>query len=176
MTRVGQILRKQFIDDLTADLVGHSNAFLLSYSRMNGNAIGDLRKNLQKAGAKMLVSKNRIAGIVLNNIGKEDLVNRIGEQTAFVVSSKDSVEISKILVNYAKDRDVLTIKGGILEGRVLTQADVIRLSELPPREVLQSQLLAMIQAPVSRLMAAMNAKTRDVLSILKQYSEKKGGN
>jgi large subunit ribosomal protein L10 len=176
MTRVGQVFRKQFVDDLTEDLENSSNAFLLSYSKLNGNAIGDLRKNLQKAGARMVVSKNRIAGLVLRNMGKEALAGAIKDQTAFVVSDQDSADISKILVNYAKGFELLRVKGGLLEGRVLNEAEVQRLSDLPPRGVLRAQLLGIIQAPITRLMGAMNAKTRDLLSILKQYSEKRGGN
>lgn len=176
MTRVGQVFRKQFVDDLTGDLGNNPNAFLLSYSKMNGNAIGELRKNLLKAGARMVVSKNRIAALVLKNMGKEDLAGAIEDQTAFVVSGKDAVDISKILVNYAKDFEFLKVKGGLLEGRILNKEDVQRLSDLPPRGVLQAQLLGIIQAPITRLMGAMNAKTRDLLSILKQYSEKRGGN
>lgn len=176
MKRVGQILRKQFVDGLSADLDNNQNAFILSYSSMNSNAIGDLRKNLNKAGAKMVVTKNRIASLVLKNLGKDDLIESIGDQTAFVVSNEDSVEVSKILVDFAKGFEGLKVKGGLLEGRVLDSSDVVNLSELPPKEVLQAQLLAMIQAPITRLMGAMNAKTRDLLSILKQYSEKMGGN
>ena len=175
MTRVGQILRKQFVDGLSYDLDHHETVILVSYSAMDSNVIGTLRKIIVKSGAKMVVSKNRIASLVLKNSGNDDLAKNIGEQTAFIVSNNDSLELSKILVDFAKDYERFQVKGGLQEGRILDQADFIHLSSLPSKDVLQAQLLGIIQAPVTRLMGALNAKTRDLLSILKQYSEKMGG-
>ena len=81
-----------------------------------------------------------------------------------------------MIMEFSKDLDNVNVQGGVLDGRTLNEGDVKRLSDLPPREVLLSTLLGTIQAPLTRLAGALNAKSRDLLSILKQYSEKKGGN
>ena len=71
---------------------------------------------------------------------------------------------------------IVCIAGGLLEGKELNKNDVKKLSDLPSREVLLSMLLSTIQSPLTRLAGALNAKTRDLISVLKQLSEKKGGN
>jgi large subunit ribosomal protein L10 len=62
-----------------------------------------------------------------------------------------------------------------LQGAFLAKEDVSRLSDLPSREVLLAKLLSLMQSPATKLAYILNAKSRDLLSILKQYSEKKGG-
>lgn len=175
MTRVGEIFRDSLVKRLRKGLDSNANAFIVNYSRMAGPKINDFRKSLKKAGASVIVSKNSIARIALKDIQQESLTTDLSDQTAFVLSNGDSAEISKILVKFSKDFENLKVKGGLLEGRALKGDDVKRLAELPSRPVLQAQLLGIIQAPISRLMNAMNAKSRDLLSILKQLSEKRGG-
>ena len=84
--------------------------------------------------------------------------------------------VSKALFKFAEGCDGVQIRGGVLDGAVLTQTDIKRLADLPAKEVLQAQLLGTMIAPLTRLAGSLNAKTRDLLSILKQLSEKKGGN
>ena len=124
----------------------------------------------------MYVSKNSLASLALKDLEREKLAESIDGQTAFIWSDSDSVEISKILVEFAKDIDTVSVSGGLLEGKILDKDDVKRLSDLPSREILLSMLLSAIQSPLTRFAQALNAKTRDLLSVLKQLSEKKGGN
>lgn len=174
MTRVGQLFREQLVGNIKSNAEKNSNVFLLSYSRLSGNTINTLRKDLKKNGATMSVAKNALARLALKEIEGEELVGEVGNQTAFVWTDADSVEVSKILVNFAKECETFAVKGGLLEGRVIKESDVKRLSDLPSRQVLLAMLLGTIQAPVTRILGAMNAKSRDLLSILKQLSEKKG--
>jgi len=176
MKRVGQMFREQLTSNIKTGIDGSSSVFLLSYSNLSGAQINELRKNLKQAGADVFVSKNSVARIALKDLKHEGLAEHITEQTAFVWGNTDSVEISKVLMHFSKDLKQFSVQGGLLEGRMIEKQDVLKLSELPSREVLLAQLLSTIQAPISRLMGAMNAKSRDLLSILKQYSEQKGGN
>ncbi|MCA9400707.1 MAG: 50S ribosomal protein L10, partial [Candidatus Omnitrophica bacterium] len=152
------------------------NVFLVSYSKLDALKITELRRTLKNAKAQMYVSKNRIAKLVLKDLEKEGLVGKVSDQSAFVWSNSDSVEVSKILVEFAKTEETVTVQGGVLEGRVITEDEVKKLSDLPSKDVLFAMLLGTIQAPLTRLAGALNAKSRDLLSILKQLSEKKGGN
>lgn len=175
MKKVGQLFRENFVSHIKENVNSNNNVFLLSYSQLSGEKLSDLRKNLSNAGANMYVSKNSIAQLALKELEKEPLSQVIEGQTAFIWSSSDSVEISKILVEFAKGIDSVSVSGGLLEGKILSKDDVKKLSELPSREVLLSMLLSVIQSPLTRLAQALNAKTRDLLSVLKQLSEQKGG-
>lgn len=176
MKKVGQILRENLVDQVTEGVDKNKNVFIFTYSNVSSFQIGELRKKMKQAGADVYVSKNAIAQIALKNLKHDVLAERIKGQTAFVWTSADSAQISKILVGFAKECEQVKLQGGLLEGKILEQNDIKKLSDLPSREVLLAQLLGTIQAPVTRIMFCMNAKSRDLLSILKQYSEKKGGN
>ena len=173
MKRIGQVYRESLSDCIKDGIKNNSGVFLMSYSNLSSLQVSDLRKNLKKVGADMQVSKNSIARRSLIDLEFEGLASQIAQQTAFIWGNKDSVEISKVLVKFTETAENINIQGGLLEGRVLNKEDVKVLSDLPSRQVLLSSLLGTIQSPLTRLLHAMNAKTRDLLSILKQLSEKK---
>lgn len=177
MERVGKIFRKGLSDGIKQGVENNSSVFVFSFSALSATKMNSLRKGLRKVGAKVVVSKNRVAKIALKEIQHEALGENVNGQTAFVFSDQDSVAVSKALLDFAKSCEGLLVQGGLLDGNILRKEDVKRLADLPPKEVLQAKLLGLISAPITRLYSALNAKSRELLSILKQLSEKKeGGN
>ena len=175
MKKVGQIFRESLIDQIKQGVTNNDSLFLLTYSRLSAPKISDLRKDLRIAGAKMYVSKNSVARLALKDLQKEDLAQKILGQSAFIWCNTDSSAISKILIKFAKESDSILLQGGLLQGKVIQKEDIKKLSELPSKEVLLAMLFGTLQSPLSRLAGALNAKTRELLSILKQLSEQKGG-
>lgn len=176
MEKVGKILRSSLLKGIK-DGVQHNQAvFLMSYSAVSSAEMDTLRKNLHRVGASIHVPKNRVAKLALKELENETLAKTIKGQTAFIWTSADAVTVSKALVKFAEKFETVKINGGLLDGALLEKGDVKRLSDLPAKEVLQAKLLGLLNAPASRLLNALNAKSRDLLSILKQYSEQKGGN
>lgn len=176
MKRVGQLYREKLVSQIKEGIDGSSSVFLFRYSNISSGKINALRKNLRTSGASMFVSKNSIAKVALKELEIEKLSESVEGQTAFIWTNHDAVEISKILTEFTKECAEASVPGGLLEGRVLSQAQVVELSELPSKEILLAMLLAAIKSPLTRFASALNAKTRDLLSVLKQLSEKKGGN
>lgn len=176
MTKVGQVIRQALVKNIKSRVEKNEMTFVMTYSKVSASRMGTLRKKLKKIGADVHVSRNRIARIALKELNQATLADTIAGQTAFIWTNADAVAVSKELVKFSKECETAQIKGGLLTGGFLSREDVNRLSELPSREVLLSQLLGVMIAPIQRLFSACNAKSRDLLSILKQYSEKKGGN
>jgi large subunit ribosomal protein L10 len=176
MKKVGQIYRESLVNRVKKGVTENDNMFLLSYSEVSGLQMSDLRKSLRQAGASVCVTKNSVVRLALKEIEQEELSQRISGQTALVWGGNDSAEVSKVLVDFMKTSENTAVQGGLLQGRILEQADIKKLSELPSREVLLATLFAAIQSPLTRFAGALNAKTRDLLSVLKQLSEQKGGN
>ncbi len=175
MKKVGQLFREKLVSQIKEGIDNNSNVFLFRYSNVSGGKIDDLRKTLKNSGARMFVSKNSIAKIALKDLEHETLCENIEGQTAFVWADTDAVEVSKILMGFTKECKTASVQGGLLEGKVISQAQVLSLSELPSKEVLLAMLLAAMKSPLTRFASALNAKTKDLLSVLKQLSEKKGG-
>ncbi len=175
MKRVGRLFRENLVSQVKEGLEKRNNVFMVSYSRVSGPQMNTLRKGLKSAGAHFYISRNSMAELALKSLNREKLSSKINGQTAFVFSDADSLEVSKVLIKFTKECDGLIIQGGLLEGALLEKSDVERLAELPSRTVLLTMLLRTLNTPVTRLARALNAKTRDLLSILKQLSEQKGG-
>ncbi len=176
MKRVGQVYREKLVNRIEDALENNKSVFLLNYSQLSGAKMNDLRKNLKSAGADVYVSRNAIARLALKNLKQESLADRVNGQTAFIWTRSDAVAIAKILVKFVEGCESATVPGGLVEGQILEQHDVKKFSKLPSREILLAMLLGTIQSPVSRLAGVLNAKSRELLSILKQLSEKTGGN
>ena len=175
MGKVGEIFKQGLLKSVKNGISENQGTFVISYSSLTASQMDDLRKSMKDLGAKIYVSKNRIAKIALKDLECDDVVGGAQAQTAFAWTNEDIAAVSKALVKFEKDFESVEIKGGLLDGAILKQADVKRLADLPSKEVLQAQLLGTIIAPLTRLAGALNAKSRDLLSILKQLSEKKGG-
>ncbi len=175
MTKVGTIYREGLAKHIKSSVTSRSSTFVINYSGVSGPQMNTLRKEMKKKGAKVFVSRKSISGIALKELKFDQLADSLNGQTAFIWADSDSSEVSKALVNFAKECKGVSIVGGVLQGAVLHKDDVQVLSDLPSREVLISQLLGVLQAPLSRLAGALNAKTQELLSILSQLSEKKGG-
>jgi len=173
--KVGHLLRRNLIENIKGSVEERSNAFLISYSSLSGSQMNDLRKDLKRLGAQMFVSRTRLARLALKEIEQEEFSSVLSGQTAFVWSNADAVTVSKLLVDFTKKNDNVSVRGAVLDGAFLPDQDIKRLADLPSREVLLSQLLSAILSPITTLAGHLNAKSRDLLSILKQLSEKKGG-
>ena len=172
MKKVGQLFRENLVSHVKNGIEKKTSTFVLSYTRVSGPQMNTLRKGLRSVGADFYISRNSIAAIALKDLNYEKLSQRISGQTAFVFSDGDSVQVSKTLIKFVKEYEGLAIQGGLLDGAILEKKDVEKLSELPSREILLTMLLRTLNTPMTRLARALNAKTRDLLSILKQMSER----
>ncbi|MFP4472321.1 MAG: 50S ribosomal protein L10 [Candidatus Omnitrophota bacterium] len=176
MGQVGQIIRESIASQIKEGVGNHQVTFVVNFSSVKGTQMDALRQNMRDLGVGVQVTKKRIARLTLKEMEMESLADVIGpEQTAFAWSSADSVSVAKALTDFAKDCEGFDIQGAVLDGTVLAQEEIKRLADLPAKEVLQAQLMGTILAPLTRLAGALNAKSRDLLSILKQLSEQKGG-
>lgn len=176
MEKVGKIFRDSLIGEIKTNVEKNATTILLSYTEVSSSKMDSFRKDLRRLHAQMYVSKNRIAQIALEKASQKKLSAEVSGQIAFIWSNNDAAVISKAIVKFAKDCAGVKVKGGIISGIILQQEDVQRLADLPAREVLQAQVLRAMLAPLTRFAYILNAKSQDLLSILKQLSEKKGGN
>ncbi|HOD12473.1 MAG TPA: 50S ribosomal protein L10 [Candidatus Omnitrophota bacterium] len=172
MKKVGRLIRESVSEKIRQNVKDRGTTFLFSYDKMSSPKMSDVRKALSAVGAKVYVSKNRVAKKALEEIKFSSLIGDVKSQVAFVWSDKDSVEIAKVLVKISKANEAVNIRGGVLDGKTVAQNDIQRLSDLPSRDVLLTMLAQSIQSPLSRLLNALNANTRDLIYILKQLSDK----
>lgn len=171
MIKVGTLYRQKMASSVKEGVEKKSSTFVVSYRGISSAKMNILRKDLRRKKAEVLVSKTSVTRIALKEVNQANLADTIDGQTALILSNSDASEVSKVLVNFAKSYEGFIVRGGVLDGAFLSQAEVNTLSELPSREVLLAKLLGTMAAPISRFAGALNGKTRDLMSILKQKSD-----
>ena len=174
MIKVGKLFKERMAASVKEGVKAKSNTFVVSFRGISSAKMDNLRKDLKRKKADVLVSKTSVSRIALKEAQLESLSQGLQGSTALVLSNADASEISKILVKFAKDFEGFVVQGGVLDGAVLNPDQIKTLSDLPSREVLLAKFMGTCNAPLTRFAGALNAKTRDFMSILQQKSESSG--
>lgn len=122
------------------------------------NVVDDtiLRRDLRNVNAKCSIIKNNITRRALSECGIEGLDDKLVGPTAVVISQEDYLEASKVIYKFSKDNEYYTIKGGIIEGKVMSAEEIITLAKLPSRETLLSMLAGALLGNISKVAVALN--------------------
>ncbi len=127
----------------------------------------ELKKQLRGVDAKTKVVKNRMLNLICDDL------DTITGPTTMICGSTDVVEVAKILRKFSEETEKPAIKGGVLEGSVLSAEDVLALSKLPGKKELQAKLVGTLAAPMTQVVGVMNQKVCSLLYVLNAVSEKK---
>src|SRR5687768_17487962 len=135
--------KQKVVADLTDRLESTETLIVADYRGLTMPQIDDLRTELLKHGAKFTVVKNTLTRRAAEAAGAESLLALLEGPTAiaFLETDGDPVAVAKALGAAARATRVLEVRGGVLEGRVITPADVESLAKLPPFEQLRSQVV-----------------------------------
>ena len=116
-----------------------------------------MRADFRKNNLKYQVIKNTTLSIVFKDLGVEGAADQFKGPTAIAYSTEDMIASAKLMKQYADKFDKLSIKGGVLEGKVISAADVEALASIPSKEVLYSQLVYTLISPITKLAMAIKA-------------------
>jgi large subunit ribosomal protein L10 len=145
------------VAEITTRLKASSTAVLADYRGMTVGQMRDLRSKLRDGNVEMLVVKNTLARRAAKAAGYEPLSAELVGPIAMVFAADDVSAPARILNDFIRANRKMAIKGGLLEGQVITADTVTELADLPSREVLLSRLLGAMQAPLSSLASVLQA-------------------
>ena len=164
--------KREAVADLSLRLGRMSNAILTDHRGLTVAELEELRRSLRAGGIDYVVVKNTLARRASDEAGIPQLSSILVGPTALAIGYDDLSAPARILVEYARGhRRAEMVKGGIAEGQVLSPEEVRQLAELPSREVLMSQLLGVIEAPVAQLVQVLQAPLQDLLGLLSAKAE-----
>lgn len=149
--------KQEAVDVVTAKLRESATTVVADYRGLNVSQVTELRKQLRDAGIEFQVLKNTLLRRATAAAELSELDEVLTGPTAIAFSTDDVVAPAKILNDFAKKNEALKIKGGVVEGRVVSVEEVQALAELPSREGLLSMLLSVLQAPVRNFALAVKA-------------------
>ncbi len=165
--------KASIVSDLSEKLKRSPFVLVTDYQRMKVGDFGELRNRLAPTGAEVHVVKNNFLKRAMTDSGFPDVGKLVG-QTAVVTGEKDVAPVAKIFKTFATEFNIAALKIGFVDRAVLSTAELEILADLPPREVLQEQLLGFLLAPATNLVRLLNEPASSLARLLKAKSEKEG--
>ena len=148
--------KKKEVSELAEKMKEAKIILLTDYRGINVADVTGLRAELRKSNSEYKVIKNNITRRALAEAGIEGLDNLLEGPTAVIMNNEDYLEAAKAIYNYSKDNDFYKIKGGVIEGKVMTAEEIITLAKLPSKETLLSMLAGALLGNISKIAVALN--------------------
>ncbi len=148
--------------------------YLAEYKGLSVKDISDLRKQVRKSGAQMIVVKNRLLNLAVAGTAAEGLQAHLKGPNAVIFCDADGVAPAKTIAEFARTHDVVTWKGGFVEGAVFDAAGMARVAELPPKQELIASVVGGVAAPVNGLVMTLSGLVSDVVYTLQAVADKRG--
>ncbi len=165
--------KEAVVKELTEKFNSSKSLVITDYLGLNVAEMTELRKQLREAGVDFKVVKNTLATIAANDVEMNNMTEYFSGPTAIAFGEEDAVSPAKILVEFAKDHEVIEIKAGILNGELISREKVESLAEIPSREVLLAQAFAGMKAPLTGLVNVLQGNIRGLVQVLGQIRDQK---
>ena len=149
-------------------------SFVVGYRGMTVSQMQDLRNKLRERGGLLRVTKARLMKRALENVEEgQALLPHLHDQIGVVFASDEAPAVAKVLSEFAKDHEALTLVVGKLDGDVLDSQGIVRIASLPSKPQLLAMLGGTLKAPMSRFVFVLNMQIVQLLVVLKQIGQKK---
>ena len=149
-------LKQAKVDELAKEMKEAKIVLLTDYRGITVTDVTKLRADLRNANAEYKVIKNNIIRRALDANGEKELDSALEGPVALVIGKEDYLEPAKVIYNFTKDHDFYKIKGGIVEGKVMTAEEIITLAKLPSRQELLAKLAGSLLGTISKLAALLD--------------------
>lgn len=165
--------KADIVEDLHQSFLENGGVIVLDFKGISVPDITELREKVRLADGRYTVVKNTLALRAAEGTVIAELKDCFRGPTAVAVTGGDTVALAKVLKDFVKNRQGMTFKAGVLEGHVISHAQVESLADLPSREELLSKLLFLLNAPLTRLASALSSPVRNLAVVLSEVAKKK---
>ena len=148
--------KKEEVSKLAEEMKEAKLILLTNYRGINVADDTSLRRDLRNVNAKYTIIKNNITRRALAEAGIEGLEDKLVGPTAVILCNEDYLETSKTVYEFSKDNDYYEIKGGVIDGKVMTTEEIVTLAKLPSRETLLSMLAGALLGNISKVAVALD--------------------
>ncbi len=161
------------VDEVAAQIEAADAVFAIDYRGISVPQAAELRTRLNEAGAGFRVVKNTLTNLAADKAGADELKALLEGPTAFtfVPEGGDVALAAKALATFRREHDVLSFKGGRMNGDALSAEELEALSRLPAREVLHGQLVGVLASPLTGLVRGLNGLVSGLAVALGQIAE-----
>src|SRR5436189_1561788 len=160
------------IEEVASQIRDAQAIFAVDYRGLSVKQAADLRSRLIEIDASLRVVKNTLTERAADEVGAGVLKQFLEGPTAFTFVKGDPVLAAKAIAAFRRESQMPEFKGGVMDGKELTVADIEALSRLPSLDVMHGQLVGMIASPLTGLARSLNAILSGVAVALGQIQEK----
>ena len=164
--------KEEIVDQMTARLKQAGALVIADYRGLTVAELTDLRVRLRKSGSELHVIKNTLAKRAFADAGLETPQALLSGPTIMALFFENLSEPAKTLLDFAKTHEVMSLKGGMVEGKAFGPSGVEMLSKLPTKDEARGMLLGVIQAPARQLAGVLQAPLRDLVTVIRNHVEK----
>lgn len=170
-------LKKLVVKEMVSQYRDTDNYLVVGYQGINSLQFDELRKNLRKKKIHLEIVKNSLATIAFKEIGVAGIVSLLSGPSAIATGENDPVTMAKETIEWSKKIPAFNLRGGFVDGAMLSVDDIKNLAMLPTIPVLHAQIVTGINAPIVGVVNSFNAVLRGLASVLlaiKESKEKSG--
>lgn len=166
-------LKQSVVKELISNYRDKNNYLVIGYQGIKALEFDQLRKDLRKKKICIGIVKNSLAGIAFKEIGVRGVVDLLKGPTAIVTGGGDPVVMAKETIEWTKKIPFLSLRGGLVDGAMLSVHDINDLAKLPSMPVLRAQIITGIHAPIAGVAGAFHAVLRGLVTVFQAVKEKK---
>ena len=164
--------KKQIVEELKEVLSKASSCIAVDYNGVNMKTFTPMRKDCAKSSVRLIVVKNSLAKLAVKDTDYEGITDMLtGMTSLFFTMDDDQVAGARVIKTFSKNARI-TIKGGVIDGKILSAKNVEVLADLPTKEELQSKLLGTMLAVPQNFVRLLNAVPQNFVQLLAAYKEK----
>src|SRR5271157_675328 len=160
--------KQKDLDNLKTELARVSTVILTTFQGITVENDTKLRRAVQAAGGKYQVVKNTLAERAGAGTPAEGVLKNLKGTNSIAYTSTDPVALAKALTKVAKEVPSFQFKSGVVEGRVISIAEIQQLANMPSKEELISKIMFLLNAPAQRIAAALNALPRNIAATVSE--------
>jgi len=173
---VNRTEKQSLIDNLHEEFGRSPHAILVDFRGLTVPAVTEFRRKMRAAGSRYRVVKNSLALRAIKDTPLEKLGPKFDNTTGVAYTGQDPVALAKALVAFAKDNPALVVKGGLVSGNQMLDAEGVKaLSSMPSLPELRSKLLGLLNAPATKLVRLLGTPAGQMVRVLGAHEQKQGG-
>lgn len=167
--------KEQEVAELTELLRDNQLTILTDYRGLTVTDLQNLRTQLRPFASNIRIVKNTLTVIAAQNAGVESVQPLLEGPTALVYGADDVVGPAKVVNDFVRTSRILQIKGGLLQGQIISVSEIEDLANLPPRDVLIGKVVGGIQSPLYGLVGVLSGTIRSLAYVLQARADQMGG-
>ncbi len=167
--------KKELVREMRERLEEAESVYLTQFEGLTVAEATELRGALIEAGGRMQVVKNRLLKIAIEETDFEVLSEELTGPNAITYCGEDPVGPLKVLSEFAEDHELPPVKAGVVEGRMLSDAEIESLSQVPGRDQLIASVVGGFAGPVNELVHTLSGVVSELVFTLQSVAEERGG-